>query len=161
MDTRVTSIFGYSGDRQLCGKPQRMDWWPSHDKLNQNLSPPHIYQRTLPVPKSTKTQGALKWSKIWWWEGHAVRGMHEDAYPPQHLTLHHHSWPSPALSTASDGRCGPHAPAPSIFRASWFGSYGWQGLCILPWCLAWTSEVEGASSGHWTTRDLPAPGNIS
>ena len=36
----------------------------------------------------------------------------------------------------------------------------WQGLGALAWCQAWDSEVGDPSSGYWTTRDLPAPGNI-
>ena len=38
---------------------------------------------------------------------------------------------------------------------------GWQGLGALAGCQAWASEVGEPSSGHWTTRDLLAPGNIN
>ena len=37
---------------------------------------------------------------------------------------------------------------------------GWQGLGALAGCQAWVSEVGEPSSGHWSTRDLPAPRNI-
>ena len=39
--------------------------------------------------------------------------------------------------------------------------YGWQGLGAPAGCQAWASEVGELSSGHWTTRDLLAPHNIS
>ena len=38
---------------------------------------------------------------------------------------------------------------------------GWQGLGAPASFQAWASEVEEPSSGHWFTRDLPAPHNIS
>ena len=38
---------------------------------------------------------------------------------------------------------------------------GWQGLGAPAWCQVWASEVGEASSGHWTTRDLPGPRNIN
>ena len=37
---------------------------------------------------------------------------------------------------------------------------GWQGLGAPAGCQAWASEVGELSSGHWFTRDLPAPCNI-
>ena len=36
----------------------------------------------------------------------------------------------------------------------------WQGLGAPAKCHAWASEVGQPSSGHWTTRDLPATCNI-
>ena len=46
---------------------------------------------------------------------------------------------------ASDGGCGPHAPAPSIFRASWFGSRVADRVLVLqpgvrPEPLRWESR---------------------
>ena len=41
------------------------------------------------------------------------------------------------------------------------GTCGWQGLGAPAGCQAWASEVGEPSSGHWTTRDLPAPCNIN
>ena len=38
---------------------------------------------------------------------------------------------------------------------------GWQGLGAPAWCQAWASEMGEPRSGHWTTRDLPAPRNIN
>ena len=37
---------------------------------------------------------------------------------------------------------------------------GWQGLGAPAGCQASASEVGEPSSGHWSTRDLPAPRNI-
>ena len=37
---------------------------------------------------------------------------------------------------------------------------GWQGLGAPPGCQACASDVGEPSSGHWSTRDLPAPSNI-
>ena len=37
----------------------------------------------------------------------------------------------------------------------------WQGLCAPAGCQAWASEVGKPSSGHSSTRDLPAPHNIN
>ena len=38
--------------------------------------------------------------------------------------------------------------------------YGWQGLGAPAGCQACASEVGEPSSGHWSTRDLPATCNI-
>ena len=38
---------------------------------------------------------------------------------------------------------------------------GWQGLGALAGCQTWASEEGETSSRHWSTRDLPAPCNIS
>ena len=38
---------------------------------------------------------------------------------------------------------------------------GWQGLGAPARCQAWAFEVGELSSGHWATRDLPAPHNIN
>ena len=40
----------------------------------------------------------------------------------------------------------------------WWGEG--KGLGALAGCQAWASEVGELSSGHWSTRDLPAPHNI-
>ena len=50
----------------------------------------------------------------------------------------------------------------SFFLYSPFSSEpcGWQGLGALARCQACVSEVGEPSSGHWSTRDLPAPCNI-
>ena len=38
---------------------------------------------------------------------------------------------------------------------------GWQGLGALAGFQGWASEVGELNSGHWNTRDLPAPHNIN
>ena len=53
----------------------------------------------------------------------------------------------------------------SSFFLSFFSTFssepcGWQGLGAPARCQDWASEVEELSSGHWSTRDLPAHHNI-
>ena len=48
----------------------------------------------------------------------------------------------------------------SFFSPFSYELCGWQGLGAPAGCQAWASEVGEPRSGHWSTRDLPAPRNI-